>query len=215
MSRTWARSTRPAPGRGWGHLDRTRCRARPVVVPSGGRDRIRSGYGIHRSSHGAAPARPGRDDQRSVSGTTTVDAGVRTLVVRCPDWPLTALGVGPLQPALVLASGRVVAATPAAREAGVARGQRLREAQFWCPEVRVLERDDSREARRFEAVVAALQDVTPWLETWHPGSCSFGVKGPVRLSGGEANLVRRAAWLASGRATARCSTSSPTSRTRA
>jgi len=61
----------------------------------------------------------------------------------------------------------------------------------------VLERDDSREARRFEAVVAALQDVTPWLETWHPGSCSFGVKGPVRLSGGEANLVRRAARLAS------------------
>lgn len=132
-----------------------------------------------------------------MSGTTTVDAGVRTLVVRCPDWPLTALGVGPLQPALVLASGRVVAATPAAREAGVARGQRLREAQFRCPEVRVLERDDSREARRFEAVVAALQDVTPWLETWHPGSCSFGVKGPVRLSGGEANLVRRAARLAS------------------
>ena len=90
-----------------------------------------------------------------MSGAAAVDAGVRTLVVRCPDWPLTALGVGPLQPALVLASGRVVATTPAAREAGVARGQRLREAQFRCPEVRVLERDDSLEARRFEVVVAA------------------------------------------------------------
>tara|TARA_B100001105_G_scaffold84421_1_gene66898 strand:- start:292 stop:1965 length:1674 start_codon:yes stop_codon:yes gene_type:complete len=130
-----------------------------------------------------------------VSGPATIDAGVRTLVVRCPDWPLTALGVGPAEPALVLASGRVVAATPAAREAGVVRGERLREAQFRCPEVRVLERDDSWEARRFEAVAAALQDVTPWLEAWQPGSCAFGVRGPVRLSGGEANLVCRTARL--------------------
>ena len=130
-----------------------------------------------------------------MSGAATVDAGVRTLVVRCPDWPLTALGVGPVEPALVLASGRVVATTPAAREAGVARGQRLREAQFRCPEVRVLERDDSREARRFEVVAAALEDVTPWLEAWRPGSCAFGVRGPVRLSGGEPNLVRRTARL--------------------
>ena len=130
-----------------------------------------------------------------MSGAATVDAGVRTLVVRCPDWPLTALGVGPVEPALVLASGRVVATTPAARWAGVARGQRLREAQFRCPEVRVLERDDSREARRFEAVAAALEDVTPWLEAWRPGSCAFGVRGPVRLSGGEANLVRRTTRL--------------------
>ena len=59
----------------------------------------------------------------------------------------------------------------------------------------MLERDDSREARRFEAVAAALEDVTPWLEAWRPGSCAFGVRGPVRLSGGEANLVRRTARL--------------------
>ena len=130
-----------------------------------------------------------------MSGAATVDAGVRTLVVRCPDWPLTALGVGPVEPALVLASGRVVATTPAARGAGVARGQRLREAQFRCPEVRVMERDDSREARRFEVVAAALEDVTPWLEAWRPGSCAFGVRGPVRLSGGEVNLVGRTARL--------------------
>jgi len=130
-----------------------------------------------------------------VSGAATVDAGVRTLVVRCPDWPLTALGVEPAEPALVLASGRVAAATPVAREAGVACGQRLREAQFRCPEVRVLERDDAREARRFEAVAAALEDVTPWLEVWRPGSCAFGVRGPVRLSGGEPNLVGRTARL--------------------
>ena len=59
----------------------------------------------------------------------------------------------------------------------------------------MLERDDSREARRFEVVAAALEDVTPWLEAWRPGSCAFGVRGPVRLSGGEVNLVGRTARL--------------------
>jgi len=34
---------------------------------------------------------------------------VRTLVVCCLDWPLTALGVAPSDPAMVLASGRVAA----------------------------------------------------------------------------------------------------------
>ena len=45
----------------------------------------------------------------------------------------------------------------------------------------------------FEAVAAVLGDVTPWLEVWRPGLCAFGVRGPVRLSGGEAHLVRRTA----------------------
>jgi len=83
--------------------------------------------------------------------------GPRTLVVRCPDWSLTVLGVAPGDPALVLAAGRVAAASEAARAVGVARGQRRREAQGRCPEVAVLERDEAAEARRFEPVVAALE----------------------------------------------------------
>ena len=54
--------------------------------------------------------------------------GPRTLVVRCPDWSLTVLGVAPGDPALVLAAGRVAAASEAARAAGVVRGQRRRDA---------------------------------------------------------------------------------------
>ena len=117
----------------------------------------------------------------------------RTLVVACPDWPLTALDVDPDEPALVLGAGRVVAATGPARAVGVERGQRQREAQFLCPEVRVLARDESREARRFEAVASALGAVTPWVEVRRPGRCSFGVRGPVRLFGGEGALVRHTA----------------------
>ena len=119
--------------------------------------------------------------------------GPRTLVVRCPDWSLTVLGVAPGDPALVLDAGRVAAASEAARAVGVARGQRRREAQGRCPEVAVLERDEAAEARRFEPVVAALEDVTPWVEVSRPGACAFGVRGPLRLLGGEAALLDRTA----------------------
>ena len=114
---------------------------------------------------------------------------VRTLVVCCLDWPLTALGVAPSDPAMVLASGRVAAASVTARSAGVVVGQRRRGAQARCPEAVVLERDEVIEARRFEAVVVALSNITPWVEVQHPGTCAFAVRGPVRLFGGEEALV--------------------------
>ncbi len=125
-------------------------------------------------------------------------APVRTLAVSCPDWPLTAMGVPCSDPAVVLSGGRIVAASTAAREAGVVEGQRRREATFRCPGAAVLERDEEREARRFEAVVVALGEVTPWVEAQVPGACSFGVRGPVRLFGGEEALVRRTAEVVDG-----------------
>ncbi len=114
---------------------------------------------------------------------------VRTLVVRCPDWPLTALGVALSDPAVVLTAGRVVAASATVRATGVVVGQRRRRAQGMCPEAVVLERDEAVEARWFEPVVAALSDITPWVEVQRPGTCAFGVRGPVRLFGGEVPLV--------------------------
>ncbi|MEE3353479.1 MAG: DNA polymerase Y family protein, partial [Actinomycetota bacterium] len=124
---------------------------------------------------------------------TDSSTAVRTLVVGCPDWPLTALGVDPGEQALVLGAGRVVAATGSARAMGVVRGQHRREAQFLCPEVRVLARDEAREARGSEVVASALGAVTQWVEAQRPGRCSFGVRGPVRLFGGEVALVRHTA----------------------
>ncbi|MDG2427066.1 MAG: DNA polymerase Y family protein [Acidimicrobiales bacterium] len=125
-----------------------------------------------------------------MTGLTVPPTTVRTLVVDCPDWPLTALVVDPDEPVLVLGAGRVVAATAPARGAGVARGQRRCEAQRLCPEARVLARDEVREARGFEAVISALEGVTPWVTAQWPGWCSFGVQGPIRLFGGEVALVR-------------------------
>ncbi|NDL59004.1 DNA polymerase Y family protein [Phytoactinopolyspora mesophila] len=119
----------------------------------------------------------------------------RALVVWCPDWPLTAAGTDPAISAIVLASGRVSACTAAARAAGVRRGQRLRDAQRYCPDVTVLEEDPEGETRAFEHVVAVVEDICPRVEVIRPGLVAVPARGPSRYYGGEeavAALVRDA-----------------------
>ncbi|NIR38770.1 MAG: DNA polymerase Y family protein, partial [Actinobacteria bacterium] len=53
--------------------------------------------------------------------------------------------------------------------------------------------DEAREARAFEPVAAALDDVTPRIEITRPGTCAFATRGPSRYFGGDeavAELVR-------------------------
>ncbi|HUC56587.1 MAG TPA: DNA polymerase Y family protein [Streptosporangiaceae bacterium] len=45
------------------------------------------------------------------------------------------------------------------------------------------------DARAFEAVVAVAQEFCPQLEVLRPGLCAFGVRGPARYFGGEAELA--------------------------
>jgi protein ImuB len=118
---------------------------------------------------------------------------VRTLVVWCPDWPLVAAGVPLTEPAMVLHANRVVACSPAARQAGVEVGLRRREAQGRCPHVQVIERDDTTEARRFEPVLSAVEAFTPRLEVTHPGACAVATRGPARYFGGDQALAARIA----------------------
>ncbi len=114
---------------------------------------------------------------------------VRTLVVWCPDWPVVALGCPLDEPVAVVYANRVVAASPAAREYGVVRGLRRRVAQARCVELKVRERELDREARTFEPVLGALDDVTPGVEVTRPGTCAFVTRGPARYFGGEVALV--------------------------
>ncbi len=111
------------------------------------------------------------------------------LVVWCPDWPLVSWGVPLDEPAAVLVANRVVATTPAARAAGVARGHRRREAQGRCPELAVLDRDADREARLFEPVAGALEAITPRIEVAGPGLVGFPTRGPSRFFGGDRALA--------------------------
>jgi protein ImuB len=124
--------------------------------------------------------------------TTTT---VRTLVVWCPDWPVVAAGVPLDEPAMVLRGNRVVACSQAAREQGVRRHQRRRDAQARCPGVQVLADDPAGEARAFEPVVAALDVLTPRLEVIRPGCCALPTRGPSRYHGGDDALARLAARL--------------------
>lgn len=120
----------------------------------------------------------------------------RTMVLRCPDWPVAAWGMPPTSPAAVLVANRVVAATPAARAEGVALAMRRRDAQARCPALVIFDREVDREARLFEPVVAAVAAFTPLVEIAVPGSCAFPTRGPSRYFGGDAALSQQVARAA-------------------
>ncbi len=116
-------------------------------------------------------------------------SAVRTLVAWCPDWPVVALGRPLDEPVAVVHANRVIAASPKARQFGVARGLRRRVAQSRCAELDVLERDEAREARTFEPVLASLDDITPRVEVTRPGTCAFAMRGPGRYFGGDTSVA--------------------------
>ena len=130
-------------------------------------------------------------------------APVRTLVACCAHWPVVALGYPLTEPVAVVAAGRVVSASVAARRHGVVPGLRVRTAAARCADLVVRERDLATEARSFEPVVAALDDVTPALEVSAPGTCAFAARGPSRYFGGDGVLagmvVERVAQALEGR----------------
>ncbi|MBV9664132.1 MAG: DNA polymerase Y family protein [Actinobacteria bacterium] len=114
----------------------------------------------------------------------------RTLVVWCPDWPVTAAGIDAETPAAVVFANRVVACSAGARGEGVKRGLRRREAQGRCPELVIIEHDPGRDARAFEPVVAAVESLTPRVEIVRPGLCALATRGPSRYFGGDHALAR-------------------------
>ncbi|WP_133150598.1 DNA polymerase Y family protein, partial [Frankia canadensis] len=130
---------------------------------------------------------------------------VRMLAVHYPDWPVIAAGAAADQPAAVLAAGRVIAVTPAARHLGVRPGLRRREAQSRCPEIVLVSADPGRAARVFEPLVVAVESVIPGVEVRSPGECVVPVRGAARYFGGDeaaVGEVRRAlaaAWPAAAR----------------
>ncbi len=112
-------------------------------------------------------------------------APIRTLVAWCPDWPVVATGADLNDPVAVVYANRIVAASPGARAHGVSRGLRRRAAQGRCASLELHERDEAREARLFEPVVAALDDITPRVEVTRPGTCALVMRGPSRYFGGD------------------------------
>lgn len=119
----------------------------------------------------------------------------RVIVLWCPDWPVTAAraaaGIAHDAPVALIAKGRVLASSPAARGESVRRGIRVREAQAHCPGLVTLDYDSALDARAFEPLVAAVEELTPGVQVLRPGMCVVRVRGAARYYGSE-----RAAALA-------------------
>lgn len=111
------------------------------------------------------------------------------------DWPAVAAaataGLTATDPVAVTLANRVIACSAAARAVGVRRGLRRREAQSRCPQLHVVTADSARDARHFEAVTAAVDDVVPRAEVLRPGLLVVSVRGASRYFGSEQEAAER------------------------
>ncbi|GAA4851979.1 DNA polymerase Y family protein [Actinomycetospora corticicola] len=142
------------------------------------------------------------------SSTSGAGTPLRVVALWCPDWPVVAAcaesGIPADRPAAVLVGHRVVACSATARAQGIRRGLRRREAQARCPDLAVLGRDADRDARAFEAVAAAVEELTPGVEVIRPGLVVLAARGPARYFGGEEVVAERLVDHVAGRARVEC-----------
>jgi protein ImuB len=119
----------------------------------------------------------------------------RVLAIWCMDWPAAAAaaatGLPATAPVAVTLANRVVACSSAARSAGVVRGLRRREAMARCPQLHVVTADTDRDARLFERVIAAVDDLVPGAEVLRPGLVVLPVRGAARYFGSEQQAAER------------------------
>ncbi len=118
----------------------------------------------------------------------------RALALWCPDWSLLAArdeqGLGPDVPLALMEKHRVVARSASADAEGVTVGLRLREAQARCPGITLLAGDPLRDARAFEPVVRAVDEIVPGVDVRRPGLVAVHVAGAARYYGSEESAAR-------------------------
>lgn len=107
-----------------------------------------------------------------------------------PMWSLTRSDAPSDEPVLVVGD-RVTGASEEVLETGVVLGMPRSEAEALAPFATVLTRDPGEEARRFEPVVSAIEDLVPRVEVVSPGLIYVPVTGAVRFYGGEKPLAER------------------------
>jgi protein ImuB len=137
-----------------------------------------------------------------------MSVSTRVLALWSPDWPVTAAAlaahVPSHRPAAVIVANRVLACSAVARSHGVRRGLRRREAQARCPELVVLDRDRDRDARAFEPVVAAIEELAPGVEIVRPGLVALAAQGPVGWFGGEQAAAEKLVDQVAARTSVEC-----------
>lgn len=120
----------------------------------------------------------------------------RTILLWCPDWPITAVarvkGLAADAPVALIDGSVVFACSAAARVEGVRRGMRVREAQARCPQLLVFPYEQALDIRSFEPVLEAIEQTMPGVQLLRPGTCAVRARGPARYYGGEEEA---ALWL--------------------
>jgi protein ImuB len=106
------------------------------------------------------------------------------LEVFCPNWSSDAGSV-------VLEQERVLAASPAARAAGVQLGMRRGGVLMLMPEARLYERSAAHEAEALHAVAMALLQYTPLVAQAEESTLLIDIGASLRLFGGIKALCRR------------------------
>lgn len=143
-----------------------------------------------------------------MSALSGEEEAARLLVVWCPDWPVTAAsvaaGIPVHHPAAVFSANRVVACSATARSNGVRREMRRREAQSCCPDLAVLGVDPARDARLFEPVAAAVEELVVGVEVVRPGVVAAPASGAIGYFGGEHELIERLVDHVSGETGLEC-----------
>ena len=128
----------------------------------------------------------------------------RTIVVWVPDWPiLAAVREGLVtagQAVAVVQQNRILACSSAARAQGVRAGQRRREAQSLCTELRIVPADDDRDHRLFSPLIDVIESLVAGVQVVRPGLLALAARGPARYYGSEkaAAIALRSALLADG-----------------
>ncbi len=116
-------------------------------------------------------------------------AVTRAIVLWCPDWPVTATmhakELPSDAPVALVERNLVFACSAAARAEGVARGLRIREAQARCTQLQIFPYDPVLDARAFEPVLAAIEEIMPGVQPVRPGTCVLRARGPSRYYGSE------------------------------
>ncbi|WP_262485223.1 Y-family DNA polymerase [Corynebacterium poyangense] len=107
----------------------------------------------------------------------------RIMALWFPDWPIQAAGL--CAPAALASDHRIWVCDTKARDAGVRRGMRLREAQALCPKLSLATRDQDRDARIFSSIVAAVDEVVAAAEILRPGLVILDATAAAHYYGGE------------------------------
>lgn len=127
--------------------------------------------------------------EASTAASNAKATGPRTAAVWVPNWPvivaMAGAEVGFDQPAVTHRGRRIAVVSTFARRFGIRRGMSLRAAQELCPQLQVLDHDESLSAREFEFIAQVVEELVPKVEIMRPGLLLFAARGPARFYGSD------------------------------